>query len=169
MRTSIILLLTATLTLSACGAVRDSRINPFNWFGGSRAESLPATENTNPLIPERSGVFARRPEAPYAGVRVAVIDDLTIERSPGGAIIRVRGTAAKQGAHEVRLVKEDDESDATTLTYTLKAQFPQGSRRVGPATSRELTAARFVTSNDLAGIRTIRVKGAQNARSSSRR
>lgn len=169
MRTSIILLLTATLTLSACGAIRDSRVNPFNWFGGSRAESLPADENTNPLIPQRSGVFARRPEAPYVGVPVAVIDDLSIERSPGGAIIRVRGTAATQGAHEVRLVEEEDESDATTLTYTLKAQFPQGTRRVGAATSRELTAARFLTSNDLEGIRTIRVKGAQNARVTSRR
>ncbi len=169
MRTSIILLLTATLTLSACGAVRDSRINPFNWFGNSRAERLPADANTNPLIPERSGVFARRPEAPYAGVPVAVIDDLAIERSPGGAIIRVRATAARQGAHEVRLIEEEDESDATTLTYTLKAQFPQGQRRVGPKTSRELTAARFVTSNDLEGIRTIRVKGARNARVSSLR
>lgn len=166
MRKSLLALLVATMTLSACGAVRDSAFNPFNWFGRSRAEALPEG-STNPLIPKRGGLFSRRAPGAYAGLPVATVTELAVERAAGGAIIRVTGVAAQQGPYEVRLVKDDDVKDGT-LSYTLKA-LRTPTRMVGPPTSREVVAAKFVTDNDLAGIRTIRVKGAQNARSTSRR
>lgn len=167
MRTPILALLLAGMTLTACGSIRDSGLNPFNWFGRSRAETLPATGPVNPLIPTGGGLFSRRGPAAYTGTPVAVIKDLVIERAAGGAIIRVKAVADRQGPFEVRLIKDDDAKDGT-LSYTLKAlQTP--TRLVGPETAREIVAAKFVTDGDLAGIRTIRVKGAKNARSTSRR
>lgn len=169
MRKSLLALVVASMTLTACGSMRDSAINPFNWFGRSKSEAVPAG-TANPLIPKSGGVFTRRAPDVYAGVPVATIKELVVERAPGGAIIRVKGVAAQQGPYEVRLVKDENGSeDATnnTLSYTLKALRTQ-TRLVGPETSREVVAAVFVSDNDLVGIRTIRVKGAQNARTTSR-
>ncbi len=148
------------MTLAACG---NSRLNPLNWFGRSRAETVTASGEVNPLIPTRGGLFARRAAPPYSGAPVDTVRDLVVERVAGGAIVRATGVAATQGSWEVRLVKDEDESDASTLSYTLRAYLPAG-QRVGPETGREMVAAKFVTDNDLAGIRTIRVKGARNAR-----
>ena len=51
-----------------------------------------------------------------------------------------------------------------------KLDVPSGLRElVGPPQGREIVAAQSLTDNDLVGIRTIRVKGARNARSTSRR
>ena len=60
MRKTILALLASTLLVSACGTVRDSRINPLNWFGPARSVEAAPAESTNPLIPQRSGLFARR-------------------------------------------------------------------------------------------------------------
>ena len=50
MRKFLPVVLIAAIGLSGCGYVRDSRLNPFNWFGQS--SSRPATpqevESTNP-------------------------------------------------------------------------------------------------------------------------
>jgi hypothetical protein len=167
MRKSILVLLLAGMTLAACGSMRDSRINPLNWFGGSRAEARASVENTNPLIPKRTGVFQRRAEGPYAGLPVDQVTALKVDRAPGGAIVHVEGLAATQGSYDVKLVKEDSDRP-DTLVYTLKALVPPNPR-IGTQHSRALAAATFVTTNDLAGIRTIRVLGARNARSTSRR
>ena len=167
MRKSLLALVVASMTLTACGSIRDSAINPFNWFGRSKSEAVSAGP-TNPLIPKRGGIFTRRAPGAYAGVPVATVKELVVERAAGGAIIRVKGVASQQGPYEVRLVEDDGEDvKANTLSYTLKA-LRTPTRLVGPETSREVVAAVFVTDNDLAGIRTIRVKGAQNARTTSR-
>ncbi|MDQ2088451.1 hypothetical protein [Marimonas arenosa] len=167
MRKTILVGLTAATLLTACGSMRDSALNPFNWFGRSRSE--PVEANTNPLIPQGGGVFRRRPPQPYAGVPVDTIAELQVERVAGGAIVRVKGIATTQGWHEVRLVEDEDDGREDTLTYTLRA-LPSGLRElIGPPQSREIVAAKALTENDLVGIRTIRVKGATNARSTSRR
>ncbi|MEL6453077.1 MAG: hypothetical protein AAFQ19_17640, partial [Pseudomonadota bacterium] len=56
MRVLTVTLLTAALILSACAAVRDSRVNPFNWFGRGQSEPVVQTtaEEVNPLIPNRN-------------------------------------------------------------------------------------------------------------------
>jgi len=168
MRKSILSLLTAGLLLSACGSVRDSALNPFNWFGRSRSEPV-AEGPVNPLIPKRRGVFSRSPEPEYSGALVDTIAELHVERVAGGAIIHVKGIAASQGSHDVRLVEDEDDDKPDTLTYTLKSLRSPYRELVGPPRGREIVAAQSVTDNELAGIRTIRVIGLRNARSTSRR
>lgn len=155
-------LLVSVLVLSGCG---NSRLNPFNWFGRSTSEAV--EQSTNPLIPTRSGF--RRPEATYQGRIVDQITGLVIERAPGGALIRVTGLAATQGSYDV-LIEPENEDELPVkgvLTYTLKARLP--ARPQGPATTREIVAAHFLTNQQLEGVRSIRVLGARNARSVRRR
>ncbi|QTN35608.1 hypothetical protein [Cognatishimia activa] len=168
MKKTIGLLLIATLTLSACGRVRDSAINPFNWFGGSETVETTA-EEVNPLIPQERESLLRRPEAEYAGTLVADLTTLKIERVAGGAIIRVKGIASTQGAFDVRMEPENEDQEPVkgVLTYTLLAVQPPGFRQ-GPAQSREITAAVFRTDQELANVRTIRVVGANKTLQSRR-
>lgn len=170
MKKTIGLLLVATLTLTACGRVRDSAINPFNWFGKSeRVETT--TEEVNPLIPTKKNSILASSNAPedYRGTLVADLTTLKIERVAGGAIVRVEGIAARQGAFDVRLQPENEDLEPVkgVLTYTLLALQPPGHRQ-GPAQSREITAAAFLTDQQLRNVRTIRVVGANKSLQSRR-
>ncbi len=168
MRKTLTLLLVSSLALGACGTVRDSRINPFNWFGPARSEPVTATEvSTNPLIPRSSGLFSRPllSEVTYAGQPFQQVTDLTVERVPGGAIIRATGLAERQGIYAVQLTPENLEERPVegVLTYRLEGVTPERATPVGTPPTREVTAARRLTNQQLAGVRTIRVEGQLNA------
>lgn len=153
--------------LAGCGAVRESRFNPFNWFGQGTAQPAEAQEGVNPLIPRRRSVFQSAAEEVYGGRAVAEISELLVERRPGGAILRVTGVADRQGPFDVRLVPVPEETDGNTLTFELQALQQPGRRDVGPA-ARSVIAALALKDSDLLGIRSIRVKGARNMMTSRR-
>ena len=170
MRISHSVLLVASLSLGACGVVRDSALNPANWFG--RSTSVPVTtvdeKPVNPLIPQKSGLFAKQKaaDAIYAGKPFDEITDLTVERVSGGAIIRATGLAARQGIYSVRLtpLTEDETPVKGVLTYRLEGVEPDKNTAVGGPATREVTAARKITDQSLRGVKTIRVEGLRNAR-----
>lgn len=169
MRISLTALLVATVTLGACGFVRDSALNPTNWFGRSTSVPVSASDTTpvNPLIPTQTGVFARsREEAEYAGIPFDEIIDLQVERIPGGAIIRATGRAARQGIYAVQLtpVNEDELPVDGVLAYRLEGITPPRNTPTGTAPTREVTAARQLTQQELRGVTSIRVEGQRNAR-----
>jgi hypothetical protein len=167
MRKTLTLLLVSSLTLAACGAVRDSRVNPFNWFGQARAESVETTASTNPLIPKGRGLFssAAADEEIYLGRPFEQVTNLTIERVPGGAIVRATGLAARQGIYAVQLTPENEAEEPVdgVLTYRLEGIRPGRNTAVGTVPTREVIAARRLTEQQLRGVRSIRVEGAQNA------
>lgn len=168
MRKTFSALLVSTLVLAGCATVRDSRINPFNWFGAARSEPLTQREvNTNPLIPSSSGLFAsaRARATAYTGRPFDQVTDLTIEQVPGGAIIRVTGLAARQGIYNVQLTPANEEEAPVdgVLTYRLEGVEPDRNTAIGAQPTREVTAARKLTSQTLAGVRSIRVEGQRNA------
>ena len=177
MRRVTILLLAAVVGLTACGTVRDSRINPLNWFGNSREEPVQAAPEkaVNPLIPEQSsgGLFKRQKELDnvYTGVPVNVVRDLVIERVPGGAIIRVTGVSQFQNVFDIRLtpVDEDEEPVEGVLEYRLEARIPEKPISGGDERLRTIVAARTVTDGELELVRQIRVIGQDNARIIARR
>jgi hypothetical protein len=169
MRKTVSVLLVSLLTLSACGSARDSSLNPFNWFGGSQPAPAPASaSNTNPLIPDSTGVFTRRSQNTpqvYTGRPIDTISTLSVDREPGGAIIRATGIASVQGVYEVRLTPANPEEQAENgvLTYRFEGIYPANPTGVGSPATRQITVARHVNDSLLAGVRTIRVEGAQNA------
>ncbi|MBV2360997.1 hypothetical protein KUH32_14625 [Thalassococcus sp. CAU 1522] len=158
-------LILAAFILTSCGSVRDSRLNPFNWFGRSQPEAVTdGTGTVNPLIPRRrASLFRDEQDDAYRGRPVAEITELLIERRPGGAILRVTGVAERVGPFDVRLIEDEQAGEAGTLSYTLNALQQAGPRDTGP-NARTVTAALWLTDQDLAGIRAIRVAGASNAR-----
>lgn len=173
MRKTLPTLLVLSIVLGACGVVRDSRINPFNWFGRSQAAPVAASaENTNPLIPQsRGGLFSsRNAPADYAGRPFEEITDLTVERIPGGAIIRATGLAARQGIYDVQLTPADEDELPVkgVLTYRLEGVRPRYRTPTGAKPTRIVTAGRKVTDQTLRGVRTIRVEGSLNARTARR-
>lgn len=166
MRKSVLAVLIGATVLAGCGSVRESRLNPFNWFG--RSSEVPVAEQgeVNPLIPKRGGLFGERP--PRAGEITTPMDQITalkVERVPGGAIIRATGVDPVQGAYNVRLVPADEKELPVkgVLSYRLERALPTR-RSTGPVQTREATAARRVTDQTLRGVRTIRVEAARNAR-----
>lgn len=155
----------SAVLLSGCSAVRDSRVNPFNWFGSSTARPVATGEATNPLIPQRRAGFLRRDEgeAAYAGTLVGEVSELVVERRPGGAVIRATGVADRQGSFEVALVPLAAETGNGVLTYELRALQPP--ERRGSQWSRTLSAAVWLSDADLAEVGVIHVRGARNIRS----
>jgi len=167
MHKTLSLLLVTSFGLSACG-FGESRINPVNWFGKSRSAPVAAApEQTNPLIPTRTSVFSARREEnkTYVGQPFDQIANLTVERVPGGALIRATGLAARQGYYAVQLTPANEEEEALdgVLTYRLEGVRPNSATPVGTTPTREVVAARKLTNQQLAGVRRIRVEGVQNA------
>ncbi|KIN72549.1 hypothetical protein [Sulfitobacter guttiformis] len=172
MRISLTVVMVASLGLGACGYVRDSALNPTNWFGRSTSGPVSDAGTQNPLIPTQGGLFARRAveEELYIGKPFDEITDLTVERVSGGAIVRATGLAARQGIYSVQLTPaiEDETPVDGVLTYRLEGVLPNRNTATGTPPSREVTAARKVTEQTLLGVTTIRVEGLKNARTSRR-
>lgn len=161
----------AALVLVGCGTVRDSRLNPFNWFGNSREVATVSTGEVNPLIPNDSGGVLSRPERVYAGVPIDEILELQIDRTRSGAIIVARGLAARQGPYEVRLtpLDLDEKPQDGVLSYSFDVIYPASNTNVGPEQTRRVTVARSIGNQTLAETRVVRVVGARNAREVRRR
>lgn len=173
MRISLSALLVASLALGACGSVRDSVLNPGNWFDRSTSEPIEAVDEgpVNPLIPKKSGIWGRNEERDtYEGRPFDEIVELKVERVPGGAIIRATGRADRQGSYSVQLtpIVEDETPIDGVLTYRLEGVKPDFNTAVGSAPTREVTAARQLTDQELRGVRSIRVEGVRNARTARR-
>lgn len=164
MRKSIPLLLVAALVLSSCGAIRDSRVNPFNWFGRGESREISAGDR-NPLIPRRSALSPKQKSDSRQPIRQ--ITGLFIERTPSGAIIRAEGLSERQGAYELGLrpvIGEDVPAD--TLRFAFVAY--QANMPVGPEPTRRVVAAQHLTTQDLTNIRRIEVVGQANVMTARR-
>lgn len=165
--------LAITALLGGCGAVRDSSLNPFNWFGRSQevpVEQTAETEAANPLIPTRTGIFSRR-RAQQREVDtttpIATITELRVERVPGGAIIHARGVDSFANSYNAGLKPNNAEElpEDGVLVYSFRREVPENTLPGGAEATREITVGRFVTDQTLRGVRGIRVEAAQNARS----
>ncbi|SNR57927.1 hypothetical protein [Puniceibacterium sediminis] len=163
---SLMILTVSAVLLTGCATVRDSRVNPFNWFGGARSQPAAiqdADSTTNPLIPAKRGnslLSTKKPVGPYLGQPIAEVSELLIERRPGGAIITANGVADRLGPFDVRLLPLPDDQPGT-LAFMLSALQTNGPRNTSDW-SRTVTVATWLTDQELAGIRTIRVVGRTN-------
>lgn len=156
-----VILLTATLTLSACATISSSRLNPLNWFGPSASTPLTAAGEIVPLVDPAT----RFGEVETRG-RIAQIVALQIDRTPTGAIVRATGVASTAGQYNAELVRTGQAGGVLTLDF--RVSVPPAARTGGAQATRQITVAKILDSGDLAGVRTIRVQAAQNAREARR-
>lgn len=153
--TRLITALTLFAFLAGCGGMRDSRLNPFNWFGRDREERVVVAVTETQIGDPRD--------------LVAEIVSLRVDRLPGGAIIHAMGLPPTQGHWEAELVALNDEfPDKGTLTYEFRLLPPRSTEPVGTKQSREVLVGHFLSDQALIGVRNIRVI-AQNNRRTVRR
>ncbi|TMV83643.1 hypothetical protein FGG78_22515 [Thioclava sp. BHET1] len=143
--------------LDACGAARRSSFNPFNWFGSSKSE--PRTE--------QAATVAKKDADPRQ--LIAQVTDLAVLKTSDGAIIRATGLPPTQGYWAADLVAENDGKPVKgVLTYRFVVRPPDTPSPASTVQSREITAASFVDSFDMASVRKVVVIGAENTRTSGR-
>jgi hypothetical protein len=152
MRLSLTLALTAVMVLTSCGGIRESRLNPLNWFGGSREAQadefgVPAKIEARPLVDQ--------------------VVSMSIEQTPYGAIVRATGLSPSQGYYDAELVARPLDENGV-LVYDFRLMPPPGPMPAGAPRTREVTVAAHLSKIKLASISEIVVQGAQNARSSRR-
>ncbi|MBI1219367.1 MAG: hypothetical protein GC186_12540 [Rhodobacteraceae bacterium] len=159
MKKPLLAALVLTLALGACSGFRQSRMNPFNWFGGSKKAA--------PVAVDPATGVALAP----ADTRdlVAEVETLVVERRPGGAIIRATGLAPTQGWWNAALAVENDGKPVKgVLTYRFVISPPLGATPVSTPQSREVTVAIYLSDAQMDGVTQITVTGLNNARSSRR-
>ncbi len=147
MGTRAVLLILVLATAAGCGRIAESRFNPFNWFGRDRA--------VDQLVPAAQIDIDPRP-------LVSQVQSVSIERAPGGAVLRAVGLPPTQGYWAAALLP--DNSQPGVLIFQFRLQPPREPTRVSTPRSREVVVAEFLTDQELQGVREIRVLGAQSSR-----
>ncbi|MCK8462392.1 hypothetical protein MUY35_00835 [Aliiroseovarius sp. S1339] len=149
------LLIGLVLGLSACGG--SANLNPVNWFRSDGVKEVA-------VIPE--GGFLEDQE--FRGLVTQVVE-LQVLRSTGGAIIRAKGLPPRLGYWDAELVPENFERPVDgVLTYMFRISEPPYRTNAGRPKQREVLVGQFVSNTKLQGVRSIRVVGESNSRSSSR-
>ncbi|KIT17355.1 hypothetical protein [Jannaschia aquimarina] len=145
---SIVSIVLCAAILGGCG-LGGSRLNPLTWWGNDREEVIEAARSD--------------PSTPIADQVIA----LNAAPTPGGVIVSAIALPPTQGYWDARLQRlpSDDPS-----VYVMEFQLlpPVDPEPVGTQVSREVLGGTFLTTQDLAGIRSITVQGAQNRRTISR-
>ena len=147
----ILALIALSLVLAGCSGVRQSRMNPLNWFGSSTEESVVGPvrlENDNRVL-------------------VQSVTSMSIERTSSGALVRAEAQMAGQGWWDAALVAENGGRPVDgVLTYRFVAAAPRGPMPGGrPQT---LVVATPVSEYLLEEVSTVVVRGASNSRSTRR-
>lgn len=140
----IVILSVVAISLAGCA----TRLNPFNWFGGDREERV-SVEEVVEVLDNRQ----------LAGEVLS----LQADALPGGAIINAIGLPPTQGYWEADLVETSREGGTLTMEFRIFPPLTQAA--AGTQRSREVLAGRFMSTQDLDGIRTIVVQGQNNRRS----
>lgn len=131
--------------LGGCSRISESRLNPFNWFGRDRAVEVQAVDVVTDPRP-----------------LVAQVINVSIERAPGGAILRAVGLPPRQGYWAPELIETGRANGVVAFHFRLAE--PPAPTRVSTQVSREVVVATFLTDQDLAGVREIQVIGSQASR-----
>ena len=151
MKSPVTAALVAVLVLTSCGAVRESRLNPFNWFGRSeRVETLSSLQ-----------------QAADPRLLVADVVSLDIEPYTGGAIVRATGVMESQGWWQAELVEVKGD-DPTHLVLDFRILPPVTQTPTGNTRTREVTAAMAVSPRRLQDISRVTVQGERSARTTRR-
>lgn len=151
MKTPVLALVALTLALSGCARVGESRLNPMNWFGSSRAEARP---DLGPL----SDVIDNRPLVPE-------VSTLTIERTSTGAILRAEAVMPNAGWWDPELLAENFGRPVDgVLTLRFVAAAPREPVAAPNPAARTISAVRALSYADLETIVEVVVVGEGNAR-----
>ncbi len=150
MRRTVLAAMGAVFLVAGCGVMRESRLNPFNWFG--RGEP-------------RETVQAATPQD--ARLLVEQVLTLSVDPYSSGAIVRAKGLTPTQGWWDAELVARPVDENGV-LVFDFRIFPPIEATPQGTPQSREVTVAISLSNVKLDGLTEIVVQGANNALSSRR-
>ncbi|MCL4675891.1 MAG: hypothetical protein KJZ59_07685 [Pararhodobacter sp.] len=154
MRTSFVALLVMALAVSGCSTIRDSRVNPRNWFGASRDEPA-QLGRVSATIDNRA--------------LVAQVTALSIEPTSSGALLRAEGLTATAGWWDAELVAENHgRPQGGVLTLRFVAAAPRTPVPDTGAQSRTLVAVYPMPEALLDTVSEVVVTGEANSRRTRR-
>ncbi len=143
------------LFLGACGGVRESRLNPLNWFGRESTETLVPQGGWNRPIDNRA--------------LVPVVTDIELTPTSTGALLRATGLPDTQGWWDVELRALNNGRPVDgALVYEFVIAAPRADAAISTEASRLVTAGVAIPASRLSGLRQITVRGATNARTINR-
>ena len=155
MKTPLVALLVVTLGVSGCSSMRESRMNPRNWFGNSAEDAAPSLGPISDSVDNRN--------------LVAQVSSLTIERTSSGALIRAEALTPGAGWWDAELVPDNFGRPTNgVLSFRFVASPP---RNPVPGTSeraRTIVAAYPMTQAQLDTVSQVVVAGQDNSRSARR-
>lgn len=140
----IILVAVAGAALTGCARVAESRFNPLNWFGSSGGAAVA----TGPLVPAGALVAPVDVRVPVTVTRVEVA------RTDSGALVTATGVAPAPGHFNAQLLRVGIDGGILVLRFVAEAPATPAS---GGA---EIVAATALSAATLAGLRGVRVEGA---------
>lgn len=161
MKTARLAILVLALGLGGCASVRNSALNPFNWFGGGGRDSAEA-QATAPVTDPRP--------------LVERVLRLGLDPRPGGVIVSAVGLAPTQGYWNAELVPTPSQvvldpilgrrivPTGGEIVFEFRAAPPPAPARVGAAPSREIAVGLYLRRKSLEGVRRITVVSAGNRR-----
>lgn len=165
-------LMVSALVLGGCGAVSESRFNPFNWFGRAQVDPV-QTAAVNPLIPSGGGGISLLggPDIEIPpGPLVDQVTDLSVERIAGGALLRATALSDRVGAFNITLEPLDDGLPVDgVLSFEMRAYTAPAGNVPTTERARSHIAALRLRDRDLEAVRSIRVVAARNAATVARR
>ena len=145
------------IILAGCSGFGDSRLNPANWFG--QAESEEADTYAEPTDP---ALLDERP-------LIAQVTEVQLDKTLGGAILRVVGIAPTQGFFGAELVPLFAERPVNgELVYFFRVEAPEQPMPQGAPRSRQISVARFIPDGVLSSARQVVVRGQLNQMRSRR-
>ena len=156
MKKPLIASLVLVLALSACGTMRESRLNPRNWFSSDSTETLVPAAGWGTTVDRRA--------------LVPVVTEMEVLRTPEGAVVQATGVTGTQGWWDAELRAINDERPVNgALIYEFVLASPMSSTTaMGTDASRTVTAGVKLSNRRLEGVRRIVVRGAQNQREITR-
>ncbi|MBR3371000.1 MAG: hypothetical protein IKG52_10265 [Rhodobacteraceae bacterium] len=156
MKKPLIASLVLVLALSACGTMRESRLNPRNWFSSDSTETLVPAAGWGTTVDRRA--------------LVPVVTEMEVLRTPEGAVVQATGVTGTQGWWDAELRAINDERPVNgALIYEFVLASPMSSTTAtGTDASRTVTAGVKLSNRRLEGVRRIVVRGAQNQREITR-
>ena len=154
------LVLCATISLTGCVRVMDSRLNPLNWSDQSTSAPLSGTTDRPPLVPinRETRIIDNRSS-------IQKVTSIAVEKLPNGAIVRATGVTRIQGQFNAQLIPISNEFGILTLLFLIEEIAGTEKSSVS---SHQITVARILKFAELENIHTIRIQSATNQQSKSR-
>lgn len=155
MKAPLAALLVASLAVAGCGGFHESRLNPRNWFGHSRADARPDLGPTTDVVDNRPLVPA--------------VSDMSIERTSSGAIVRAEAVMPSAGWWDAALLPENfGRPHNGVLTFRFVAAAPRTPVAETNPDARTIVAVFALTQAQLDTTSEIVVVGESNSRRARR-